>query len=448
MRYKLFEYGEWVKISNPNELLSTLRSIWDEKKNEIEINELEEDKVHKYYQPLLNIVGNEIRANNYVGFIQSETDLIEIYPKVFRNIPEADPNEMLRHIFFWFSYCRKSNFPFSEVQLDVFSIDKFPELIIKLIANQFLEIVSTQPLNLYQSTEEALITPKGTINFKRYAAKSLSTGYFQKIECDFEPFLFDNKVNRIIKYCSRLLLNQTKHSENLQTLQNVLFVLDEVEDIPCSIIDIESISLNSYYEDYKLVLDSCKLILIQELYSTNSYELSQWSLLFPMEYIFEDFIAGFLEEYFSNEWKVEYQKSNEYLAKNNLGNNSFQMQHDIFLTSKRNDNRKIIIDTKYKLRHPDFKSDIKKGIVQSDLYQMTSYAFRRGCTEIMLLYPNLTEDIQEPDEFEISSGFNISDKMNITAMEIPFWTPGKLDIEELENKLIMILKRQLDKLSK
>lgn len=446
MKRTLFEYDKWVKVENSTALFHSLKSIWRQRNFTDLTDELEENETDKNYQPFLRFSNNEIRANNYVGFIQTANDLIEIYPKVFRNCPDKDKNDMLRHIFFWFNYCRKWKFPFSQAQLDRFSIDEFPELIINLIANQFLETVSNQPLTMYQPVEEAMQTPRGSINFKRYIANSLVSGNFQNIECDYEPFLFDNKVNRVIKYCSRLLMNQTKFAENIQMLQEVVFILDEVEDIHCNSYEVENITLNSFFEDYNKVLDSCKLILNQQLYSSNTYDLSQWCLLFPMEYIFEDFTAGFLADKFSNDWKVEYQKSNKSLATNEFGKDVFQMQHDIFLTCKTLNNRKVIIDTKYKLRPSDFKNDIKKGIAQADLYQMTSYAFRRGCTDIFLLYPNITDDLNEPDIFEINSGFSTDDKITITAMEIPFWTIENLDIVTLEIKLFNTLKTQLDKL--
>jgi 5-methylcytosine-specific restriction enzyme subunit McrC len=443
MKCTLFEYDKWEKVENQTTLFHSLKTIWRQRNFVAQREELKENETDKNYQPFLCFSNNEIRANNFVGFIQTVDDLVEIYPKVFRNYPTKDKNEMIRHIFFWFSYCRKWNFPFTQAQLDVISIDEFPELIINLIANQFLETVSNQPLTMYQPVEEAMSTPKGLINFKRYIANSLTSGNFQNIECDYEPFLFDNKLNRIIKYCSRLLMNQTTFAENLQTLQGIVFILDEVEDVPCNSYDVENITLNSFFDEYNRVLDSCKLILNQQLYSSNTYDLSQWCLLFPMEYIFEDFVAGFLEDKLSKDWKVEYQKSNEYLSSNPK---AFNMQHDIFLTSRSANRRKVIIDTKYKLRPSDFKSDIKKGIAQDDLYQMTSYAFRRGCTDIFLLYPNLTDNINEPDTFEISSGFNADDKIKITAMEIPFWTENDLNTKELENKLFITLAGQLDKL--
>ena len=141
-----------------------------------------------------------------------------------------------------------------------------------------------------------------------------------------------------------------------------------------------------------------------------------------MDYIFEDFFAGFLAERLNKQWKVEYQKSEKYLATNEAGRNAFNMQHDIFLTSRDNPGLKIIVDTKYKLSDLNFKNDLKKGIVQGDLYQMVSYAFRRGCTEIMLVFANLTEEINSPDKFEIHSGFFPYEKINVTAIEISFWS--------------------------
>jgi len=437
----LFEYGDWQSISNKDVLKQMLQEIWrrgffpDE---EIELNEEEKDR---RYQPFLQFDGNQIRARNFVGFIQNGEEVIEIYPKVFKNIPDAHLQKdlMLRHIFYWFSYCRKWRFPFSQASLDTIEIDKFPELIINLIANQFLETVSNQPLTMYQPVEEVLQTPKGSINFKRYINNSFTHGNFHRIECDYEPFLFDNNVNRIIKYCSRLLMNQTKFGENLRVLQEVVFILDEVEDVPCTIYDLEKVSLNSFFEDYSNLMDICKLILSQQLYSSNTYDLSQWCLLFPMEYIFEDFFAGFLQSNFHRQWKIEYQKSDRYLSNNPK---AFRMQHDIFLTTKDGTNRQIIIDTKYKLRDYNYKTDIKKGISQSDLYQMVSYAFKRGVTEIILVYPNVSENLNPPDKFEIFSGFIGKEKINVTAIEIPFWSIA--DFKGLDNKLYEIIEQNFE----
>ncbi|MBK9221010.1 MAG: restriction endonuclease [Saprospiraceae bacterium] len=447
----LFEYGKWESIKNKNALKQMLKDIW-EKRLFVETNaELTEEEKDSRYQPFLQFYDSEIKANNFVGFIQNGDEVIEIYPKVFRNHltnpTSRDKKVMLQHIFYWFNYCRKWKFPFNQAALDTITIDKFPELIINLIANQFLETISNQPLTMYQEVEEALATPRGSINFKRYLNNSLAHGNFQEIECDYEPFLFDNKVNRVIKYCSRLLLNQTQFSENIQMLQEIIFILDEVEDLPCTTNDISKIHLNSFFDNYSILLDSCKLILSQQLYSSNIYDLSQWCLLFPMEYIFEDFVAGFLERNFSRDWRIHYQKSEMKLATDSKGKEVFKMQHDIFLTHRAT-NKEIIIDTKYKIREQDFKQDNKKGIAQNDLYQMTSYAFKRGCTDVILVYPNLSDNLHEADNFVIASGFDGKEKVNVSAIEIPFWTMNNFNAKDVDDKLFKTIENNLNRLIK
>jgi 5-methylcytosine-specific restriction enzyme subunit McrC len=429
----LFEYDGWIDIENGVILEKMVQDIWDKRNSKDDLEDIDsEESEYKSRQQFLKFDGKKIKANNYIGFIQHGDELIEIYPKVFKHLSKPGDYKkiMLAHVFYWFNYCRKWRLPFSQASLDGIDVESFPELIINLIANQFFEAVSQQPLTMYYPIEESLSIPRGSINFKRYISNSLSFGNFHKIECDYEPFLFDNKVNQAIKYCSRLLLSQTKFDENIRMLQEVIFILDDVKDMPCYDYEINNISINPFFENYGQILDSCILILSQQLYSNNVYNLSQWCLLFPMEYIFEDFLAGYMEENFSNGWKVECQKSNEYLSNNPR---VFQMRHDIFLTNKQS-GRKIIIDTKYKLRDKDFKNSIKKGIEQSDMYQMISYAFRRGCKDIILVYPNIEDSsLNDADIFEIKSGFDGCDKINIAAIEIPFWSLH--DFKNIKNKL-------------
>ena len=450
----LFEYWDRVEISSHATLEPILVDIWQKRtvfgtildfwETDVNDGDIVDFKAHPLNQPFLKFEEGGIKANNYVGFIQHGEEIIEIFPKVFRHITDAHNLKplMLRHIFYWFQYCTRLNFPFNQVTLDARDIDNYPELILRLIANQFFEVVSNQPYSRYYPVEEGLQNPKGSINFKRYAVNSLGKGNFHKLECDHEPFLFDNQVNQAIKFCTRLMLFQTKEAETQRVLMDILFVLDEVEVTYCTSQDLEKITINSFFTDYKALLDSCKLLLNQQLYSTNSFHLTNWCLLFPMEFLFEDFVAGFMEQKFSKEWLVKKQSS-----KMNLSNEpeAFQMKHDIILENKTNPGLKIIVDTKYKLRNPNFKSDPKKGISQSDLYQMVSYAFKTGCTNILLLYPNTSEEPQEYDRYIIDSGFLAKDRVTVYAMELPFWS--QFGFEGLDGKLFGALKGVLGAIS-
>lgn len=66
------------------------------------------------------------------------------------------------------------------------------------------------------------------------------------------------------------------------------------------------------------------------------------------------------------------------------GRPRFQTVPDILI--KRNGQVRMVIDTKWKLvgQNPE---DKKRGVSQSDVYQMMAYARLYRCREVMLLYP-------------------------------------------------------------
>jgi len=432
-----FEFGLIGKV-NRSLLEPYLKEVWQQRlEKEIEIGA--DEKEYSVSQAIISFDGDIAWAKNYIGFIQTTEEQIEIYPKVFRDYQINDQNKKLfiSHFFFWFNHCRKWKFPFTKNNLNLDSTCDLPELIINVMASRMREVISEFPISLYEEVEESLIMPKGRIDFNRYISNGLTNGNHQILECDTEPLIFDNKLNRTIKYVTRLLSKKARFIETKQILNDILFILDEVEDTPSNSAILNNIKVNAHYTEYLDVIDICRSVLDLLLYDHQYYEQKNWCLLLPMEYIFEDFIAGYFELYFSKDWIVEYQKSDKFLTDESV----FKMQHDIVLTHRNHSSLKIIIDTKYKIRNNESREDKKRGVMQSDLYQVTSYAFRRGCKAVLLLYPNYTEVLQHDSHFTISSGFNENDKIYVTAAEVPFWSINNFDtishsLYEKLNKLL------------
>jgi 5-methylcytosine-specific restriction enzyme subunit McrC len=416
---KVFEYGESVKVPR-RELESYLCSLWNEYKDiwppQEEKNASELDQNNPKYQPFLSFDGEFARTRNYIGFIHLEDLRIEIYPKIFKNIQGISNELMHSHLFYWFSYCKRVKFPFNQAFLDRFEIEELPELIIYLFAKQIHEVVSTQSYSSYEQVQETLLTPRGKINFDRYV-NQMSYCNYHLIDCDYEPFVFDNSLNRIIKYCTRLLLSRARNIETQRILNEILFVLDEVDDLVCSVQQLSTLRISLMYNDYEEVIHICQMILENQVYSHEDYEMRNWSLLFPMELIFEEFIAGYIQEHFSDTFKVEVQKSDLYL---HTSPNAFNIQHDILLTN-RNTGEKMVVDTKYKPRWDLEKNDPKKGISQADMYQMISYAYRRGTDKVLLIYPNTSEELADDFVFFIDKGTK-DETIKIKVADVPFWS--------------------------
>ena len=79
----------------------------------------------------------------------------------------------------------------------------------------------------------------------------------------------------------------------------------------------------------------------------------------------------------------------------------------------------MIADTKYKIVYSDEK-DPKKGISQSDLYQMLAYAVRFQVEEIILFFPNTVKQLQEEQtELKIKDELAVDKEICIKAFQLP-----------------------------
>lgn len=432
----VFEYGEKVTVPDRKPLESYLHSLWREYKGtwpSKQDNQNPEQDLD--YQPFLIFDGNLARARNYIGFIHFEDFKVEIFPKIFKNTSGVSKELMHCHLFYWFGYCNRIKFPFNQAYLDSCKLYELPELMIYLFAEQIHATVSTQPYSAYEEAHEALQTPRGRINFSRYVNR-ISYSNYHRIDCDYEPFVFDNTLNRMIKYCTRLLLSKTRIPETQRLLNEIIFVLDEVDDQMCSIQQLPKIRISPIYSDYEEIIRVCKMILENQVYSHEDYDMRNWSLLFPMELIFEEFIAGYIRKHFGDRFKVEAQKSDLYLHNDPK---TFNLQHDILLTNKKT-GEQLIIDTKYKPRWNIENGDPKKGISPSDMYQMISYAYRRGTDKVLLIYPNTSEELAEDYTFVVKNG-TTDETIRIKAVDVPFWSAdGHEFVEErLKVKLEQVL---------
>ena len=101
-----------------------------------------------------------------------------------------------------------------------------------------------------------------------------------------------------------------------------------------------------------------------------------------------------------------------------------------FLLTNKKTGEQIIVDTKYKPRWDLEKSDSKKGISPSDMYQMISYAYRRGTDKVLLIYPNTSEKLADDSVFLINKGTK-DETIKIKAIDVPFWSlDGHSSVEE------------------
>jgi 5-methylcytosine-specific restriction enzyme subunit McrC len=252
---------------------------------------------------------------------------------------------------------------------------------------------------------------KGRLNVNEYINENISKGRWHQLNCTYDAFVFDNKFNRIIKYVTTLLFNVTNSQENKKSLREILFILDEVSDEKASAEQCERITFNPMFGEFETVRDYCKLILTNCVSFNYKNELKLFTFLLPMEYVFEDFIFGFIEKEIPS-IIAKAQRNDIYLDESK----SYKLKPDIFLKTAF---KSIIADTKYKIVYSDDK-DPKKGISQNDLYQMLAYAIRFEVDEIILFYPDTIKSNQENSaEIYIKDALANNKEISIKAFQLP-----------------------------
>lgn len=424
----LFEYKnkEVFPEKHFDNLEMFLDVIWNKREKSSYDNEEENREEVQHFIQFLH-KNKELKSNKFVGVIHFESQTINLLPKIFYEGKDATADDVKiinSHILWWLSYCRKLKFPNYLSGLNTQKSDFF-EILIYLFSKYTKELLNSSVYQKYVEVENELSFVKGRINFNEYINQNLARGRNHKVNCTYDSFEIENHFNQCIKYVSRMLLSASKDTQNKRNLNDILFILDEVSDVCISSEECQKFQFNPMLSDFETVRDYCVLFLQNSVSFNYKSDLKLFAFLLPMEYVFEDFIFGFIDK--------ELEKVN---AKNQVSNKhldeakSFGLKPDLLLHIG---DRKIIADTKYKMVYND-TLDAKKGISQNDLYQMTAYAIRFGVTDIRLFYPNTITEENATDLKTIVIIDELADveKITIKAHQVPILDKN-ISIDALNN---------------
>jgi len=420
----LFEYENKVPFKDDFDGLELfLDDIWKNREKNSFYSDNEEEKIES--QRFLHFLrkSKEIKSNKYVGVIHFEGKQINLLPKIFfdpeKDYSSNDVHQIQNHILWWLSYCRKIKFPNYQASMGS-TQSNFFEVLIYLFSKYTRELLNSAIYQQYEEVSEELPFIKGRLNVNQYINENISSGNWHKLNCTYDAFVFDNEFNRIIKYVTTILFNATSSPDNKKNLREILFILDEVSDERATAEQCSRITFNPIFGAFETVRDYCQLFLNNAVSFDYKNDLKLFAFLLPMEYVFEDFIFGFIEKEIPS-INAKSQRSDTYLDEENV----FKLKPDLFLQTSE---RSLIADTKYKIVYSDDK-DPKKGISQNDLYQMLAYAVRFEVDEIVLFYPNtIVGDQNYKAQLIIKDKWAEGKEINIKAFQLPILDKGVMTL--------------------
>lgn len=150
---------------------------------------------------------------------------------------------------------------------------------------------------------------------------------------------------------------------------------------------------------YRQVKSWCELILSRQMPLSL---LGLWkgiSLLFPMEKLFERYVASMLKKTLVSGARLVTQAASQSLCEHNA-KPMFRLRPDLLVE---HGDRRWVLDTKWKLLDAQDQGN-NYGLSQSDFYQLYAYGkkYLAGCGELVLIYPKRKSFFEPLSVFEFN----------------------------------------------
>ena len=336
--------------------------------------------------------GNVISVNNYVGLIQIYTGYqIQVLPKIeFGNQQNETANVFLKML------RSMKDFPckvFNEANVRTSKISIY-DIFINMYLQEARALVKRGLKSAYVGKDDNLRYYKGKLNVNEHIR--LNFAHHEKFFVHYDEFLSDRAENRIIKATLLKLQKITTSFENQKEIRQLLIPFEKVKPSINHEHEFSKVIIDRNTKDYEMLINWSKVFLFDRGFTSFSGGTKARALLFPMEKLFEAYVAKQLKKQLPEEWNLSAQDRGYFLFDNPQ---KFALRPDIVI--RINNSVKFILDTKWKRLVN--KPRINYGISQSDMYQMYAYSKKyEDASEIWLLYP-LNSEMSNSSEISFSS---------------------------------------------
>ena len=345
-------------------------------------------------------IGETISVKNYVGLIQMQNGYqVQILPKILLEEDDAH-NKKTKSVFMSMLRSMK-DFPckvFNDANLKMDMMNLY-EIFINMYLQGVEKIVKEGLKSTYLTHEESLKYYKGKLVVNEQLKNNIA--HKEKFYVSYDEYNVNRAENKLIK--ATLLKLQTI-SDSFVNQRAIRQLLSYFERVVASINyekDFSEVAIDRNTIDYEPLMRWSKVFLFNKSFTSFSGSTSARALLFPMEKVFESYVAQELRKVvIPKGWKLSTQDRRYHLFDDP---SKFTLIPDIVLT--RDDGSVIVLDTKWKSLIDDPSKNY--GISQPDMYQMYVYGKKYKTSEIWLLYP-VNEQMRDHEPISFKSEDNIN----------------------------------------
>lgn len=339
-----------------------------------------------------------VKVNSFVGVVRAPCGYqIEVLPKVAKAIGGGDAEartllvDMLRclgdfrHIQTASAHLAATNMPLLEIFIGEF-------------LHAVERIVKRGLQSDYRQEQENRFALRGKLQMASHLRQNLCRR--DRFFTEADEFSSNRPENRLLHAALRRVLAWTSSQANHQLARELGFVFAEVPMSADPRVDFSRVHHDRCMAHYEAALAWARLILRDESPLTGKGHHCSPSLLFPMEKVFEAFVARHLVGQLKPGFHMQEQAQSQHLVRH-LEQKWFWLKPDLLVReSKKN---RLVLDTKWKLiDSSQGNSDKKYGLAQSDFYQLNAYGqnYLEGQGSVVLIYPKTGEFDRALPKFE------------------------------------------------
>lgn len=397
--YQIREYGSFVAEKSIDGYVTLPQRTFDQLEEFVLTNSSKETDALE----LLGIsarkgIGKIITAKNYVGIItMKDGTTIEILPKVHSAIDDDVSGKRTKHLLIDMLKTLRDS-PYKALQTSNVNIEKMNifEIFVRMFLDEVFFIVKRGLKCSYETVEENATFFRGKMKFSQQI--KLNHSHKERSYVEYDAFTANRPENRLLKATLQYLYRHSLSSKNRNDIKVLLNSFVEVDASIDYKGDFEKYVPDRNMKDYTTALLWSRVFLMGKSFTSFAGSEVALALLFPMETLFESYIAALLKKKLSStQFSVSAQDKSYHLF--DEPSKKFLMKPDIVVKRKA-DNTIFIMDTKWKVLS---EAKANYGISQADMYQMYAYQKKYEAENITLLYPR-TDMLLFGDGIEFRSG--------------------------------------------
>ena len=332
-----------------------------------------------------------VQVTSYAGVIYlTEQVQIEVLPKIGKHVDIASARRTLIDMLLCLREFRHLNA--CSANLAAMRLP-LPEIFISEFLRAVESVIKHGLRRDYTTREGQLFNLRGKLKIASHLRENLVRR--DRFYTEHDEFTEDRPVNRLIKTALMRVLKLTKLRSNQQRCREFAFAF---ADVPCAAdvaSDFRQLRLDRGMDYYQPALAWAELILKALSPQTTSGSHHAPSLLYPMEALFEAFVAKHLQRQLQGRTSLQTQVSQHALV-HHREQRWFRLKPDLLVRAGKQ--TLLVLDTKWKLLDQQKASGSEKyGIPQTDMYQLYAYgqSYLRGSGDVVLIYPR-TERFHQP----------------------------------------------------